>query len=95
MATCAVVAPDNCLFADQAGDVFKIDSLNWLKDESLDDADDRPDPEEHATDAISELEGAVSDLTEVIAVLENGNNDRAAQPQTPQHATGMPPAGGP
>ena len=34
---------------------FKIDSLKWLKDESLEDADELPEPEELAADAISEL----------------------------------------
>jgi len=57
---------------------FKIDSLKWLKDDSLDDADGLPDPEELATDAIAELEGAVNELTEVIAMLEN--NSAAAEP---------------
>jgi len=35
---------------------FKLDSFKWLKDESLEDADELPPPEELATDAISELE---------------------------------------
>lgn len=35
---------------------FKIDSLKWLKDDTLDDADDLPDPDELATEAIGELE---------------------------------------
>src|SRR5207245_11737473 len=51
---------------------YKIDSLKWLKDESLDDGNDLPDPEELATDAIAELEGAVEELNAVIALLENG-----------------------
>src|SRR5205823_10653613 len=52
---------------------YKIDSLKWLKDESLDDGDELPDPEELATDAIAELEGAVEELNAVITLLENGN----------------------
>ena len=52
---------------------FKIDSLKWLKDDSLDDADGLPPPEELATDAIGELEGAVVELTAIIGMLENGN----------------------
>jgi type I restriction enzyme M protein len=52
---------------------FKLDSFKWLKDESLEDADDLPPPEELATDAISELEGAVGELEQVLAMLENGN----------------------
>jgi len=52
---------------------FKIDSLKWLKDESLDDMDDLPEPEELAADAISELENAVQELTAIIGILENEN----------------------
>ena len=36
---------------------FKLDSFKWLKDDSLEDADELPPPEELATDAISELGG--------------------------------------
>jgi type I restriction enzyme M protein len=53
---------------------FKIDGLRWLKDDSLDDPDDLPEPEELVTDAIAELEGAVAELNAVLALLENGNN---------------------
>ena len=52
---------------------FKIDSLKWLRDESLEDASDLPEPEELATDAISELTAAVGELNEIVAMLENGN----------------------
>jgi len=52
---------------------FKLDSFKWLKDESLEDADELPPPEELATDAIGELEGAVEELGAVLALLENGN----------------------
>jgi type I restriction enzyme M protein len=47
---------------------FKIDSLKWLKDQSLD-SDELPEPEELATDAISELEGAVDELSAIIELL--------------------------
>jgi type I restriction enzyme M protein len=53
---------------------FKIDSLKWLKDESLDDADELPEPEELAADAISELKGAVEELNVIIGMLEKENN---------------------
>ena len=36
--------------------------------------DDLPDPEELATDAISELESAVEELSTIIEMLENGND---------------------
>jgi type I restriction enzyme M protein len=51
---------------------FKLDSFKWLKEESLDDAEDLPEPEELATDAIAELEGAVEELNNVLKFLENG-----------------------
>lgn len=56
---------------------FKIDSLKWLKDESLDDGDGLPEPEELATDAIAELEAAVEELNAVLALLENGGGAQA------------------
>jgi len=52
---------------------FKVDSLKWLKDESLDDADELPEPEELAADAIVELQNAVGELEAVIDILQNGN----------------------
>lgn len=53
---------------------FKLDGFKWLKEESLDDADELPEPEELATEAISELQTAVSELNEVLALLENGSS---------------------
>ncbi len=53
---------------------FKIDSLKWLKDESLDNMDELPEPEELASDAISELESAVEELNSIIKMLENENS---------------------
>jgi type I restriction enzyme M protein len=59
---------------------FKLDGFKWLKEESLDDADDLAEPEDLAGDAIEELEGAVADLGKVLALLENGNgNGKAAE----------------
>ena len=54
---------------------FKLDSFKWLKDESLEDADELPPPEELTTDAVEELEGAVEELNAVLALLENGNGN--------------------
>ncbi len=56
---------------------YKIDSLKWLKDESLDDADELPEPEELATDAIEELEAAVGELSNVLSLLESDNGSEA------------------
>lgn len=49
---------------------FKLDGFKWLKEDSLEDADDLPPPEELATDAISELAEAVAELNQVLALLE-------------------------
>ncbi len=43
---------------------FKLDGFKWLKETSLEDADDLPPPEELAADAISELENRVLVLLE-------------------------------
>ena len=51
---------------------FKLDSFKWLKEESLEDADDLPEPEELAGEAVTELEAAVSELNAVLAFLGNG-----------------------
>jgi len=51
----------------------KLESFKWLKEESLEDANDLPEPEELVTDAISELEGAVEELNAVLVLLQNGS----------------------
>ena len=50
---------------------FKLDGFKWLKEDSVEDADDLPEPEELATDADAELEWAVKELNVVLALLEN------------------------
>jgi type I restriction enzyme M protein len=57
---------------------FKLDGFKWLREESLEDADDMPEPEELATDAIEELEEAVSELNRVLALLDNGSPSASA-----------------
>ena len=52
---------------------FKIDSLKWLKDESVD-GDELPEPEELASDAIAELEGAVEELNAILELLDSGGD---------------------
>jgi type I restriction enzyme M protein len=54
---------------------FKLDGFKWLKEESLEDADELPEPEELATDAIEELEEAVAELNRILALLDA--NDHA------------------
>jgi len=54
---------------------YKLD-ITWLKDESLEDSDDLPDPQILASEAITELEAVVDDLRDILSELEaNGNVD--------------------
>jgi type I restriction enzyme M protein len=48
---------------------YKLD-ITWLKDESLGDADELPEPQDLAAEAITELEAAVDDLKEIVSMLE-------------------------
>ena len=47
----------------------KLDII-WLKDESLECADELPEPQDLAAESITELEAAVGDLREIAAMLE-------------------------
>ncbi len=49
---------------------FKLDSFKWLKDDSLEDADELPEPQDLAAEAITELEAVVDDLREIVALVE-------------------------
>ncbi|MBI5413183.1 SAM-dependent DNA methyltransferase [Candidatus Peregrinibacteria bacterium] len=49
---------------------YKLD-ITWLKDESLDDPEDLPEPQVLASEAITELETVVDSLKEIVAELEN------------------------
>jgi len=48
---------------------YKLD-LTWLKDESLEDSDELPEPQDLAAEAITELEAAVDDLKEIVELVE-------------------------
>lgn len=48
---------------------YKLD-ITWLKDESLEDTDQLPDPQDLAAEAITELEAVVDDLREMLTLLE-------------------------
>jgi type I restriction enzyme M protein len=48
---------------------YKLDII-WLKDESLEDSDELPEPQDLATEAITELEAVVDDLREIVALVE-------------------------
>jgi type I restriction enzyme M protein len=50
---------------------FKLDSFKWLKEESADDADELPEPEDLAAEAAAELEAAIKELREALLLLEN------------------------
>ncbi|MCZ7607036.1 MAG: type I restriction-modification system subunit M [Planctomycetota bacterium] len=58
---------------------FKLDAFKWLKEESIEDADDLPEPEELATDAITELRSALSGFVKVLEML--GENNGNGQPK--------------
>lgn len=53
---------------------YKLD-VTWLKDETLEDSDELPEPQDLASEAITELEAVVDDLKEVLQLIEtNGEN---------------------
>jgi type I restriction enzyme M protein len=41
-----------------------------LRDESLEDSDELPEPQDLASEAITELEAVVDDLKEIVALVE-------------------------
>ncbi len=48
---------------------YKLD-VTWLKDDSLEENGDLPDPQDLATEAITEFEAIVDDLREIVALVE-------------------------
>lgn len=48
---------------------YKLD-VTWLKDDSLEDGDELPEPQDLAAEAVTELEAAVDELKEIIALVE-------------------------
>jgi type I restriction enzyme M protein len=54
---------------------FKLDGFRWLKEESLEDADDLLEPEELVTDSIEAIEEAVGELNQILRLLESGGVD--------------------
>lgn len=48
---------------------YKLD-ITWLKDESLEDADDLPEPEYLIGEAIAELEAVVDSLKDILELME-------------------------
>ena len=54
---------------------FKLDGFKWLKEESLEDADELGEPEDLVTEAKAELLAAVRALDAVTRALENGGKN--------------------
>ena len=48
---------------------YKLD-ITWIKDESLEDAEDLPEPQDLAAEAITELEAVVDDLREIVSLID-------------------------
>ena len=48
---------------------YKLDGLKWLKEETAEDGEEMPSPEELAAEAMADLNGAVGDLARVLALL--------------------------
>jgi type I restriction enzyme M protein len=44
--------------------------ITWLKDDSLEDSDDLPEPHELAMEAVSELEAVIKDLRDIVTLVE-------------------------
>ena len=44
--------------------------MTWLKDDSLEDSDELPEPQDLAAEAVTELEAVVDDLKEIITLLD-------------------------
>lgn len=56
---------------------YKLD-ITWLKDETLEDSNGLPEPQDLISDAVGELEAAVDDLKDVLQLIEtNGENGNA------------------
>ncbi len=49
---------------------FKLDGFKWRKEESADDMDELPEPEELAADAMADLTAAFADIGQVLKLLE-------------------------
>lgn len=48
---------------------YKLD-VTWLKDKSIESADELPEPQDLASEAITELEALVDDLREILQLIE-------------------------
>jgi type I restriction enzyme M protein len=48
---------------------FKLDGFKWLKEESANDADELPEPEDLAAEAMAELKDVIGELEQVLKLL--------------------------
>lgn len=48
---------------------YKLD-ITWLKDDSLEDSDELPEPQDLAAEAVTELESVVDDLRDIVELLD-------------------------
>jgi type I restriction enzyme M protein len=62
---------------------YKLDGFKWLREDSLSESSELPEPAELATDAISELEAAIDELNQLMTLLENGNRKSSNDGSTP------------
>ena len=53
---------------------YKLD-ISWLKDDTLEDADDLPEPNELIEESLSELSAVTDDLNELLVLLENSEDE--------------------
>jgi type I restriction enzyme M protein len=51
---------------------YKLD-ITWLKDESLEDGDSLPEPQDLASEAITELEAIVDELKDILQLIESSD----------------------
>lgn len=56
---------------------YKLD-ITWLRDESLEDSDDLPEPQDLASEAITELEAVVDELKEILQLIETETLEEVA-----------------
>lgn len=64
-----------CFSLDEIkGRDYKLD-ITWLKDESLEDWEDLPEPDFLASEAITELEAVVNDLKDILELIEINDDE--------------------
>ena len=53
---------------------YKLD-ITWLKDDAFEDSDEIPEPQVLAAEAITELEAVIDDLQDILALIDNGDEE--------------------